>query len=195
MRTVTLVLALMLLAPSLAPAGDNEYERRGDEYMKEFRYNLASASYKIALKYAPEDKDLWEKHRQAFERGRAIEDYVTRAKEMQAKGFLEDAGNLYQEAVRLNPRDETLWRLYENCLVQNPNTVVIRSERDAWTAFKKGRTAFDAGQFEAARRIFLKVAEGTTDQKLLYYARDYLNRTEEKLRDFYPNMETRSFHP
>lgn len=196
-RTTTLALvALLALAMTGSVfAQSNAYEKRGDEYMKLSRYRLASECYKVALKYDPANEALWEKHRQSFERERAVEDYVNRAKEMLAKGFVEDAGNLLQEAVRLNPRDDVLWRMYEGTLVQNPNIAVIRTERDAWDAFKRGRDLFDSGHFEAARRIFGKVAEATRDQKLLYYARDYLHRTEGKLRDFYPTMETRTFHP
>ncbi len=196
MRLTVIVVSLFLALPlSIFASSASDYERRGDNYVKEHRYRLAAATYKIALKYAPDSNDLWEKHRQAIEQGKAIEEYVARGKEMLAKGFIEDAGNLFKQAVKLNPRDETTWRLYENTLVQNPHTVVIRTERDAWLAFRKGRTNFDAGHYEAARRIFKMVAEKTSDQKLLYYARDYLNRTDEKLRDFYPNIETRSFHP
>ena len=190
------VIGISLSAPSIGKgASASEYERRADSYMEKHRYRLAAASYKIALKYAPENKELWEKHRQAIEAGKAIEEYVQRGKEMLEKGYIEDAGNLFREAVKLEPRNETLWRLYENTIVQNPHTVVIKSERDAWMAFKKGRSNFDAGHYEAARRIFEKVAEKSSDEKLLYYARDYLNRTDEKLRDFYPNMKQRSFHP
>jgi len=195
-RNLTIAMLCVLLTGTAAVASDAaEYERRADESMKEHRYRLAAATYKIALKYAPDSQELWEKHRQAIEAEKAVEEYVQRGKDMLSKGYVEDAGNLFREAVKLDPRNETLWRLYENTLVQNPHTVVIRSERDAWMAFKKGRTNFDAGHFEAARRIFQKVAESTSDQKLLYYARDYLNRTDEKLRDFYPNEEQRTFHP
>ena len=194
-RTIVIFALCALLATSLHASSASKYEKRADGYMKEHRYRLAAATYKIALKHSPANKDLWEKHRQAIDAGKAIEEYVQRGKEMLTKGYIEDAGNLFREAVKLDPRNETLWRLYENTLVQNPHTVVIRSERDAWMAFKKGRTNFDAGHYEAARRIFKKVATSTTDEKLLYYARDYLNRTDEKLRDFYPNMEQRTFHP
>jgi tetratricopeptide (TPR) repeat protein len=193
-----LVLATMLclvLTGSLMATQASDYEVRGDKYMEEHRYRVAAATYKIALKYAPSNNDLWEKHRVAIESGKSIEIFVNRGKELLKKGFIEDAGAMFQQAVKLDPRNETLWRLYENTLIESPHVAVIRSERDAWMVFKQGRGNFDKGHYQAARRMFAKVAETTTEEKLLYYARDYLKKTDERLRDFHINEELRTFHP
>jgi len=193
---VCLALAgFLLFTNSLLAVSASEYEVRGDKYMKEHRYRVAAATYKIALKYAPDSSELWEKHRQAIESGKSVEIYVNRGKKLLGKGFVEDAGKMFQQAVKLEPRNETLWKLYENTLIESPHIAVIANDRDAWMVFKQGRDNFDRGHFQAARRMFAKVAEHTTEEKLLYYARDYMKKTDERLRDFHINEELRTFHP
>ncbi len=164
-----------------------DFEAEGDRYMAACRYRLAAEAYKIAIKNDPANKRLWEKHREALEKSKGIAYYTEEAKRLMKLGYMEDASIMLREAVKLNPRDESLWHMYETCLRSNPNFVVLQSERDAWKMFEKGKERFARGRYEAALRYFRKVAAFTKDKKLQFYASSYVVKTLRKLRDFYPN--------
>ena len=167
------------------------YTDRGDKFMKSAHYGMAAESYKIAMKYSPQDDDLWDKHRQAFQMGRAVDGYVAKAEALLDKGLFEEAASFLKLAVRLNPRDPILWRLYERALGENPHVVVVTTEREAWDAFRRGREVLDGGKWDAAIRYFEPVIAFTKDSKLMFYAERHLARAQERQREEYPNLPAR----
>jgi tetratricopeptide (TPR) repeat protein len=159
--------------------------------MKSAHYAAAAESYKIALKYEPESEELWEKHRQAFQMGRAIDGYVAKAEALLDKGLHEEAASFLKLAVRLSPRNMTLWRLYERALAENPHVVVVTTEQEAWDAYRRGREVLDGGRPGAAIRYFEPVIAFTSDERLKFYAERLLAKAEETVRKDYPNLPSR----
>lgn len=195
-KTCTLVaLALAVFAaPSLAldryqlhlkSAGD--YIQEGDDYAKQYRFGLAAEAYKIALKKDPDSQEAWTKHRDALERGKAVGDLIRRGQQYLKAGEFENASRLLQQAVKLNPRDDSVWRLYEGALQRNPNVVVIMDEREAWEAFKKGKSFLEADRLEEAKLYFSRVQQATQDPSLAYYAEKYAVKTDNLLKRHFPN--------
>jgi len=174
-----------------AGKGAARYEHRGDLHMKSAHYAAASEAYKVALKYDPENEKIWEKHRQAFQMVRAIDGYVAKAEALLAKGLHEEAASFLKLAVRLSPRNQTLWRLYERSLAENPHVVVVTTEQEAWDAYRRGREVLDGGRYGAATRYFEPVVAFTKDERLKFYAERMLAKAEEKLREEYPNLPKR----
>lgn len=188
--------ALPLLASGHADgierqASSTDLEWRGDEYMRQSRFELAAEHYKIALKRDPGNQALWEKHRRAFNQGRAIQRLIDRARSLSARGEHEEATLALQQAILLSPRDQKLWRLYENSLRGNPNIAVILDDEQAWENFKKGKSQFKEGRLAEARYYFGRVGAATRDPALSYFARRYLERTNKKLSDRYPNIQVK----
>lgn len=192
-RDLTLLLAAGLLAAAGTgrAAEASEYIARGDNYMRSAHYRMAAEAYKLALKYDPTSEEAWEKHRQSFQMDRAIGGYVAKAEALLEKGLFEEASSFLRLAVKLSPRDPVLWRLYERALAENPNVVVVTTEREAWDAFRRGREVLDGGRYEDAIRYFEPVIGFTQDAKLKYYAETHLKRAQEKLRLDYPNLPMR----
>lgn len=169
--------------------GAGDYIQEGDEYASQYRFGLASEAYKIAIKKDPANTVAWAKHREAMEKGKAVGDLIRRAQRHLKAGEFEDASRLLQQAVKLNPRDDSVWSLYESALRRNPNVVVILDEREAWEAFKKGKSFLDGGRLEEAKLYFSRVQQTTQDSSLAYYAEKYLAKTEGLLKRSFPNEQ------
>lgn len=174
-----------------ATSGSNRWESKGDLHMKSAHYRSAAEAYKLALKYAPDSEKIWEKHRQAFQMDRAIEGYVAKAEALLDDGLHEEAASFLKLAVRLDPRNQILWRLYERALAENPHVVVVTTEQEAWDAYRRGREVLDGGRYGAAIRYFEPVLAYTGDERLKFYAEQHLAKAEEMLRKDYPNLPRR----
>lgn len=195
MRAPILMTAL-LLALAAAPVHASrekaeDFAKRGDFYLEQYRYRCAAQCFKTALRYDPDNKEIWEKHRQAFNRFRVVEGYVEKAKRLAAKGYFEEACNVIRLALKTNPRDDILWRMYEGFLAANPHVISINTEREAWEIYETGRKAFEDKRYEAAKRYFDSVLDFSKDEKLRFYVKKYLEKTETRIKEFYPNVRMR----
>lgn len=178
-------------AASGGRGGTSKWERKGDKHLKSAHYKMAAESYKLALKHAPDDERLWDKHRQAFQMDRAIEGYVAKAEALLGKGLHEEAASFLKLAVRLDPRNQVLWRLYERALAENPHVVVVTTEQEAWDSYRRGREVLDGGRYLAAIRYFEPVLAFTKDERLRFYAKDLMAKAEDRVRREYPNLPRR----
>ncbi|MBI3893339.1 MAG: tetratricopeptide repeat protein [Candidatus Wallbacteria bacterium] len=196
----TLVPSLLLLALAADPASAldryrltvksaNDYIQEGDDYAQQYRFGLSAEAYKIAIKKDPANPVAWAKHREAMEKGKAVGDLIRRAQRHLKAGEFEDASRLLQQAVKLNPRDDSVWSLYESALRRNPNVVVILDEREAWEAFKKGKAFLEGNRLEEAKLYFSRVNQTTQDSSLAYYAEKYLEKTEALMKRSFPNEQ------
>lgn len=197
-----LLLACLVLAFAAAPVAAEmgqrdtaerarDFERRGDDYMKAYSYRCAAQCYKTALRYDPENRDLWEKHRRSSDRFRVVENHVQTARDLASKGYFEEATEYMRLALKVNPYDEVLWKMYEDLLAHNPHVAAITTEREAWDAYENGRKAFEDKRYGAARRYFGLVMDFTKDAKLRFQAKKYLEKTETRIQEDYPNLRMR----
>lgn len=186
-------LCLALLAGPVSASRDKaeDFAKRGDFYVDQYRYRCAAQCYKTALRYDPDNRELWEKHRKAFNRFRVVEGYIEKAKSLAAKGYYEEACNVVRLALKTNPRDDILWRMYESFLASNPHVVSINSEREAWEIYETGKKAYEDKRFEAAKRYFDAVLDYSKDEKLRFYVKKFLEKTETRIKEFYPNVSMR----
>lgn len=172
-------------------ARHRSYELKGDRHMKSANYAQAASAYKMALKYAPDDRTIWDKHRQAFQMERAIAGYLDKSQALIDRGLYEEASTFLKLALKIDPRNPTIWRLYERALAENPHVVVITTEKEAWDSFRRGREVLDGGRYEAALRYLEPVLAFTQDKKLKYLAKEYAKIAETKIREDYPNLPFR----
>jgi tetratricopeptide (TPR) repeat protein len=185
----------LLLCAALASAAWAEsdpavakYITKGDAYFKAYQFRLAAEAYKIALMHDPESQEAWEKHRQAFDRVKAIDLYLAKAQRLRREGRFEEAQDYLRQAVKMNPRSYQVWRQYERSLAENPEVVVIQSEKDAWDAYRQAKVRYEEGDLDAARRYLEEIYRFTQDPTLKYYAKSYLQKVQLKTKEARPSM-------
>lgn len=164
------------------------YIEKGDTYFRQYKFRLAAEAYKIALMHDPDNQEAWEKHRQAFDRVKAIDVYLERARRLHHEGRYEEAQVYLRQAVKLNPRSYDAWRHYERLLAENPEVVVIQSEKDAWDAYRQAKLHYDQGDLDAAGRYLEEIYRFTQDPTLRYYAKSYLQKVQLRMKEERPNL-------
>jgi tetratricopeptide (TPR) repeat protein len=190
---IRIAIAVLLVSGGLAfaqPDSAAKYIERGDHYMSMYQFRLAAGAYKIALMHDPENHEAWEKHRQAFDRVKAVGHYLDKARHLKREGRFEEASAAARQAVKLDPRNTEAWKYYEVSLEHDPDVVVVQSEHDAWDAYREAKSLYEAGQYEAAMRHLDEVYKYTQDPHLKYYAKSYLQKTQLKLKERDPSWNS-----
>jgi tetratricopeptide (TPR) repeat protein len=163
-----------------------KYLERGDQFMAHYQFRLAADSYKLALMRDPDNQEAWEKHREAIDRAKAIDRYLSKATVLRKEGRFEEAQAAARSAVRLDPRNADAWKIYESLVDRDPDVVIINSERDAWDAYREAKTLYEQGHHDAALKYLDQVHRFTGDPHLKFYAKSYIQKVQLKLKEQYP---------